>query len=100
MQCDEEDLDCPYGILWAYIYFHNLTIYCQSKKDRWTMARSYITNVNSKAKLLVYNNFVIALRFGMSCMSKHGFVFQLCDVAKLAIIDKKVHPLCQMLLKK
>jgi hypothetical protein len=33
-------------------------------------------------------------------MSKHGFVFQLCDVAKLAIIDKKVHPLCQMLLKK
>jgi hypothetical protein len=65
------------------------------------MARSYITNVNSKAKLLVYNNnFVIALKFGMSCMSKHGFVFQLCDVAKLATIDKKMHPLCQMLLKK
>jgi hypothetical protein len=64
------------------------------------MARSYTTNVNSKAKLLVYNNFVIALKFGMSCMSKHGFVFQLCDVAKLAIIDKKMHPLCQMLLKK
>jgi hypothetical protein len=34
--------------------FTNLTIYCQSKKDRWTMARSCSTNVKSKAKLLVY----------------------------------------------
>ncbi len=32
VQCDEEDLDCPYGILWAYIYFHNLTIYIASRK--------------------------------------------------------------------